>query len=149
MLIPRAWGWNQWILFALLTVTILQPACSGGSTGNEDNGKGGVQGSTGGESGASGMTITGGTTGVSEVIRTGGNPGTGGAGATGGATASGGTVGTGGNPGTGGSTGGGTVYYFSDCQTGAAVGCVSGNDTNTGTSPAAPKQTLAGINVNT
>lgn len=35
------------------------------------------------------------------------------------------------------------------CQTVAAVGCVAGNDTNAGTSPAAPKQTLAGINVNT
>jgi hypothetical protein len=37
--------------------------------------------------------------------------------------------------------------YFSDCQTGAAVGCVPGNNANPGTL-AAPKQNLAGINLN-
>jgi len=39
------------------------------------------------------------------------------------------------------------VLYFSDCQTGAAVGCVPGNDANPGTE-AAPKRTLAGVSVN-
>lgn len=41
----------------------------------------------------------------------------------------------------------GTVMYFSDCQSGAAPGCVPGNDANPGTSPQAPKRTLAGINI--
>jgi hypothetical protein len=40
------------------------------------------------------------------------------------------------------------TYYFSDCQTGAAAGCVAGNNASPGTQ-AAPKQNLAGINVNT
>jgi hypothetical protein len=40
------------------------------------------------------------------------------------------------------------TYYFSDCQAGAAAGCVAGNNSNAGTQ-AAPKRTLAGINVNT
>lgn len=31
-----------------------------------------------------------------------------------------------------------TVYYVSDCQSGAASGCVAGNDTNNGTSAATP-----------
>jgi len=39
-------------------------------------------------------------------------------------------------------------YYFSDCQAGAAPGCVAGNDANAGTSPDAPKRTLAGFDVN-
>lgn len=41
---------------------------------------------------------------------------------------------------------GATTYYFSDCQVGAAAGCVPGNNANPGTQ-AAPKQTLAGINL--
>jgi hypothetical protein len=40
------------------------------------------------------------------------------------------------------------TYHFSDCQAGAAAGCVPGSNANPGTQ-AAPKQTLAGINVNT
>ena len=43
----------------------------------------------------------------------------------------------------------GATYYFSDCQVGASAGCVPGNNANAGTSEAAPKQTLTGINVNT
>lgn len=35
----------------------------------------------------------------------------------------------------------GSVYYFCDCGAGAAPGCVPGEDTNAGTSPAAPKRT--------
>lgn len=31
-----------------------------------------------------------------------------------------------------------TTYYISDCQSGAASGCVAGNDSNTGTSPSTP-----------
>lgn len=42
----------------------------------------------------------------------------------------------------------GPAVYFSDCQTGAAAGCVAGNNANPGTL-ASPKQNLAGINVNT
>lgn len=37
--------------------------------------------------------------------------------------------------------------FFSDCQAGAAVGCVAGNNANPGTS-AAPKRDLSGINLN-
>ena len=37
----------------------------------------------------------------------------------------------------------GTVYYYCDCGTGAESGCVAGSDTNTGTSPSAPRQTIA------
>jgi hypothetical protein len=48
-----------------------------------------------------------------------------------------------------GSTPAGPVYYFSDCQTGAAPACVAGNNTNEGTSEAAPRRDLTGINVNT
>ncbi|MBT9526415.1 MAG: hypothetical protein IV105_14245, partial [Rhizobacter sp.] len=40
------------------------------------------------------------------------------------------------------------TYYFSDCQAGAAAGCQQGNNANPGTQ-SAPKQTLAGINVDT
>ncbi len=40
------------------------------------------------------------------------------------------------------------TYYVSDCQAGAAVGCQQGSDANPGTQ-SAPKQTLAGIDVNT
>ncbi|MBI5256910.1 MAG: right-handed parallel beta-helix repeat-containing protein [Burkholderiales bacterium] len=43
----------------------------------------------------------------------------------------------------------GPVYYFSDCQVGAVAGCVPGNNANPGTSPAAPKQNMSGMNVNT
>lgn len=39
----------------------------------------------------------------------------------------------------------GLGLYVSDCQAGAAAGCVPGNDANPGTSAAAPKRTLAGI----
>jgi Right handed beta helix region len=38
--------------------------------------------------------------------------------------------------------------YFSDCQTGAAAGCVGGNNANAGTQ-ASPKRDLTGIDVNT
>lgn len=31
-----------------------------------------------------------------------------------------------------------TTYYIADCQSGAASGCVAGNDANSGTSPSAP-----------
>jgi len=37
----------------------------------------------------------------------------------------------------------GTVHYFCDCGTGASGSCVAGNNTNAGTSAAAPQQTLA------
>lgn len=40
------------------------------------------------------------------------------------------------------------TYYFSDCQPGAAPGCVPGSNANTGTLPSAPKQNLAGFDVN-
>ena len=36
----------------------------------------------------------------------------------------------------------GPVYYYCDCGTGAAAGCVPGNDSNAGTSPSTPRQTL-------
>jgi hypothetical protein len=36
-----------------------------------------------------------------------------------------------------------TVYYVSDCQAGAAAGCVAGSDANNGTSPTTPWQTVA------
>jgi hypothetical protein len=39
------------------------------------------------------------------------------------------------------------ALHFSDCQAGAAAGCVPGNNTNPGTA-ASPKQNLSGINVN-
>lgn len=42
----------------------------------------------------------------------------------------------------------GTALHFSDCQPGAAPGCVPGSNSNPGTQ-AAPKQNLAGINLNT
>jgi hypothetical protein len=42
----------------------------------------------------------------------------------------------------------GPVYYFSDCQAGAAPGCVPGDNGNAGTSPSAPKRDLGGIRVN-
>lgn len=41
-----------------------------------------------------------------------------------------------------------TVIYLSDCQTGAAAGCIRGNDGNQGTSPNAPKATLASVDIN-
>lgn len=37
----------------------------------------------------------------------------------------------------------GTVYYYCDCGTNAEAGCVPGSDTNAGTSPSAPRQTIA------
>lgn len=40
------------------------------------------------------------------------------------------------------------TLHFSDCQVGARVGCVAGNNANAGTA-SSPKQTLAGIDVNT
>ena len=40
------------------------------------------------------------------------------------------------------------TYYFSDCQEGAAAGCVPGNNANAGTTPATAKRTLEGFNVN-
>lgn len=43
----------------------------------------------------------------------------------------------------------GPVLHFSDCQAGALPGCVPGDNANAGTSPQAPKRTLAGIDVNT
>jgi len=42
----------------------------------------------------------------------------------------------------------GTVLHFSDCQAGAAAGCAPGSNANPGTQTA-PKQNLAGLNVNT
>jgi hypothetical protein len=38
------------------------------------------------------------------------------------------------------------TYYFSDCQTGAAVGCVPGNNANAGTQ-ISPKRDLTGLNL--
>lgn len=38
-----------------------------------------------------------------------------------------------------------TVYYVSDCQAGAVVGCIAGSDTNAGTSAAAPWKTVAKV----
>jgi hypothetical protein len=35
------------------------------------------------------------------------------------------------------------VYYYCDCGTGAAVGCVAGNDANAGTDPSAPRRTFS------
>jgi hypothetical protein len=32
------------------------------------------------------------------------------------------------------------TYYFSDCQPGAAAGCVQGDDANDGKSPRSPKR---------
>ena len=40
------------------------------------------------------------------------------------------------------------VYYFSDCQAGAAAACTAGRNANAGTSASAPKQDLKGFNVN-
>lgn len=40
------------------------------------------------------------------------------------------------------------MVYLSDCQTGAAAGCVPGNNANPGTE-ASPKRDLAGVNLNT
>lgn len=42
----------------------------------------------------------------------------------------------------------GLTYYFSDCQAGAEASCVAGDNANAGTSAAAPKQDLGGIDVN-
>jgi hypothetical protein len=38
---------------------------------------------------------------------------------------------------------GGAVHYYCDCGTGASSSCVAGNNSNTGTSKSAPKQTIA------
>ena len=40
------------------------------------------------------------------------------------------------------------MYHFSDCQAGAAAGCIAGNNANPGTQ-ASPKQNLSGVSVNT
>ncbi|MBA3588015.1 right-handed parallel beta-helix repeat-containing protein [Methylibium sp.] len=40
-----------------------------------------------------------------------------------------------------------TVFYFSDCASGASAACVPGNDTNVGDDPAKPRRTLAGFTV--
>jgi hypothetical protein len=37
----------------------------------------------------------------------------------------------------------GTTYYYCDCQSGADPACVAGNDANAGTSPGAPRRSLA------
>lgn len=37
----------------------------------------------------------------------------------------------------------GTTYYYCDCGAGAAAGCTPGSDANPGTSPTAPRRTLA------
>ena len=37
----------------------------------------------------------------------------------------------------------GTLYYYCDCGTGAAAGCVAGNDANPGTNPSAPRRTFS------
>lgn len=42
----------------------------------------------------------------------------------------------------------GAVIHLSDCQAGAAAGCIPGSNSNPGTL-AAPKQSLAGVNLNT
>jgi hypothetical protein len=42
----------------------------------------------------------------------------------------------------------GPAVYLSDCQPGAAAGCVPGDNANAGTSPSAPKRTLVGLDVN-
>jgi hypothetical protein len=39
----------------------------------------------------------------------------------------------------------GTKYYFCECQTGAEVGCVAGNDANAGTNAAAPKRSWSAL----
>ena len=36
-----------------------------------------------------------------------------------------------------------TTYYVSDCGSGAALGCVAGNDANVGSSAAAPWKSCA------
>ena len=38
---------------------------------------------------------------------------------------------------------GGTTYYYCDCGTGAQPECVAGDDANPGTSPSAPRRTIA------
>lgn len=43
---------------------------------------------------------------------------------------------------------GAVTYYFADCQAGARAGCVAGSNDNPGTSAAAPKRDLTGIDVN-
>ncbi|WOB07301.1 right-handed parallel beta-helix repeat-containing protein [Piscinibacter gummiphilus] len=40
------------------------------------------------------------------------------------------------------------TYYFSDCQPGAAPGCVQGNDANDGKSPRSPKRRLESVAIN-
>ena len=42
---------------------------------------------------------------------------------------------------------GARVLYFSDCQSGAASGCLPGSNGNAGTSASAPKQDLSGIDL--
>ncbi|MGY4829977.1 hypothetical protein ACVNIS_15520 [Sphaerotilaceae bacterium SBD11-9] len=43
----------------------------------------------------------------------------------------------------------GPVYYFADCQAGAAADCAAGNNSHAGTSADTPKRDLTGFNVNT
>jgi hypothetical protein len=40
------------------------------------------------------------------------------------------------------------TYYFSDCQPGAAPGCVQGRDTNDGKTPRSPKRRLESVDIN-
>lgn len=42
----------------------------------------------------------------------------------------------------------GPTYYFSDCQAGASVACVAGDNAHNGTSAATPKRNLSGFDVN-
>lgn len=49
--------------------------------------------------------------------------------------------------GTGGGGPDGSRYYFSDCQSGAEVGCIPGDNAAAGTSPEAPKRDLVGFDV--
>lgn len=42
----------------------------------------------------------------------------------------------------------GTTYYFASCGAGAMAGCVAGDNSNAGTSQAAPKRDLVGMDVN-
>lgn len=41
----------------------------------------------------------------------------------------------------------GPSYYFSDCASGAAAGCVPGDDSRPGTDPALPRRSLAGFGI--
>ena len=133
----------------LVPVLMLASACGSGSP---DEGRNNTDAGTGGASsgGASnGGADTGGTN--SGGADTGGAS-TGGAstgGTNSGGASTGGTNSGGTNSGGSGNTPSGPVYYFSDCQTGATAGCVAGDNASAGTSEAAPKRDLTGMNVNT